>query len=78
MVMRFFAGLLRLAPPDTRFGPAQVNGEPALLTWVGASLVNVVAFEVADGLIQTIRVVANPDKLAYIDRQLKSGPALAR
>lgn len=68
-VLRFFSGLLRLAPPNTRFTRAEVNGEPAMLTWTGESLINVVTFEVADGLVQNIRIVVNPDKLAYIQRQ---------
>ena len=47
-----------------------VNNEPAVLIRVDGRLDSVYACEVGQGRITSIRVVRNPDKLAYIDRQL--------
>lgn len=74
-VLRLFAGLLRHAPPETHFSVAHVNGEPALLTWVGQTLFSVLTFEAAGGAIHAIRVVVNPDKLAYLAQQLRESRA---
>jgi RNA polymerase sigma-70 factor (ECF subfamily) len=76
-VLRFLAGLLRLAPADTRFTTAELNGAPALLVWVGDQLFQVTIFEVEDGLIRRTYSVVNPEKLAYLRRQLQEiTPAL--
>jgi hypothetical protein len=37
---------------------------------VGGELVLVIVLEIADGRISTIRLVANPEKLAYVEAQL--------
>ena len=49
----------------------QAGGQagPALLVWVGEQLFNTVTFEIADGQIHGLRLIANPDKLKYILRQ---------
>jgi RNA polymerase sigma-70 factor (ECF subfamily) len=45
----------------------QVNGQPgAVLRTADGSLVNVFALDIADGMIQTIRSVINPDKLRHL------------
>ncbi|MEU4832645.1 RNA polymerase sigma factor SigJ [Streptosporangium sp. NPDC023615] len=43
-----------------------VNGAPALLVRVGGRAVTVFSLDVADGLIRTVFMVANPDKLARL------------
>jgi RNA polymerase sigma-70 factor (ECF subfamily) len=48
----------------------EVNGEPALASWAGERLVAVAVFELAPGGIAGLRIVMNPDKLVFIDRQL--------
>ena len=46
---------------------AWVNGQPgAVLHDTGGRVVGVVELEVADGLVQTIRGVVNPDKLGHL------------
>jgi RNA polymerase sigma-70 factor (TIGR02957 family) len=46
---------------------AWVNGQPGLVaSHADGGLIAVVAFDVLDGLVQAIRVVANPDKLRHI------------
>lgn len=69
-VLNFFAGLLRLAPPGTRFTTEQVNGAPALLAWVADTLINVTSFETEDGRVTRSYSVANPDKLTHIQAQI--------
>lgn len=75
-VARLFAGLLRLAPAGTHFSVAEVNGTPALLTWVGETLLSVVIVEVAEGAIQAGFTVVNPDKLTFMQRQLRQSGAV--
>jgi RNA polymerase sigma-70 factor (ECF subfamily) len=60
---RFAAGL--------EFTPTEINGEYGLAAWAGDTLAGVVAFEVRDGLIAHLRIVLNPQKLAFVRRQLK-------
>jgi len=47
-----------------------VNGEPAMLMRIAGRLDSVYAFTIEDGRIAAIRVVRNPDKLQFLDRQL--------
>jgi RNA polymerase sigma-70 factor (TIGR02957 family) len=50
-----------------RLEPASVNGEPGMLSLdADGRLINVFLFEIADGLIQTIRSIINPDKLNHL------------
>ena len=46
------------------------NFEPALEMRVGGRLDSIYALEIQDGAIHAIRAVRNPDKLAFIERQL--------
>jgi RNA polymerase sigma-70 factor (ECF subfamily) len=69
-VARWFHGLMTRIFPDTRATFADVNGGPALLLWSGDALVNAVTFDAAEGRIQALRAVVNPEKLAYLRRQL--------
>ena len=46
---------------------AEVNGQPgALVLDLEGRLVNVLALDVADGQVQTIRSIVNPDKLRHL------------
>jgi RNA polymerase sigma-70 factor (ECF subfamily) len=47
-----------------------VNFDPALAIRVSGRLESIYALEIGDGAIQAIRAVRNPDKLAFIERQL--------
>lgn len=69
-IIRFILGVLRKIPPGCAFSIAEVNGSPALLAGINGQLVDVFTFEIARGQIQAIRSVRNPDKLAYLQRQL--------
>lgn len=52
------------AAADVRIELVDVNGGPALVASAGGAPVTLLALEVLDGLVQTVRLVANPDKLA--------------
>jgi RNA polymerase sigma-70 factor (ECF subfamily) len=48
----------------------EVNGQPgALLLDPEGRLVVVLSLDIADGLVQTVRAVSNPDKLRHLDPQ---------
>jgi RNA polymerase sigma-70 factor (TIGR02957 family) len=51
---------------------AEVNAEPALLVRMDGRLDGVFVLSIVDGAISSIRVVRNPDKLAFLDRQLSA------
>jgi len=69
-VATFWRGLLRHAPPDTQVIIRTVNSLPAFVLWVNGEVYTVIAFDVLDGKVATIRSVLNPDKLEYIKRHL--------
>jgi RNA polymerase sigma-70 factor (ECF subfamily) len=48
----------------------EVNAEPALILRVGGRIESVFVFSVNGALIEGIRVVRNPDKLAHINQRL--------
>ena len=56
----------RTLPQDARVELAEVNRQPALIIRSAERAFSVLTVEVEDGRIQTIRVVANPDKLAHV------------
>jgi len=62
-IVRFLLGLMRKYPGQFEFRPADVNGWPGLLIYIGGKLNGVSAYEIADGKIQGIYHVLNPDKL---------------
>ncbi len=75
-VARFLAGLLRQAPArGIRAEPIELNGGAALLLWTGDALHGVLALDGRDGLIEELRFIINPDKLAYLRRRLDQGAA---
>ncbi|MBL1087018.1 RNA polymerase sigma-70 factor [Streptomyces actinomycinicus] len=69
-VVRFLAGISRRFAPDTEFTAAEVNGEAALVTWAGGTLVAIAVPELRGGLITRVRAVVNPDKLRFARQQL--------
>ncbi len=69
-VARFLLGVLTKAPPDLTARLAPVNGQPGFIVEVNGHLTNVTVLDLADGRIQAVRIVANPDKL-----QRLPGPA---
>jgi len=56
----------RSLPQGVQVELAAVNGQPALITRVGARPLSVVTIEVEAGQIRTIRIVSNPEKLTHV------------
>jgi RNA polymerase sigma-70 factor (TIGR02957 family) len=70
-VARYLAGAFSRPIGDVRldFG-AEINGEPAVLGFIGPTLAGVLFFEIADNRVTQLRVVANPVKLRFLGAQL--------
>ena len=75
-VMKFLVGLYRTA--FSRVGPegslemTEVNQEPAFVMRVGRQLDFVYVISIDGDVISGVRIIRNPDKLAYIEHQLAS------
>jgi RNA polymerase sigma-70 factor (ECF subfamily) len=62
---------LQAMQQEPRFEHREVNGEPALLLWVQERLETIFVYSVEAGQFTSICALRNPDKLAYIQRQLR-------
>jgi len=67
-VARFVAGLFRRGVQlDAELRPALVNGQPGgLALGPDGRVISVFTLDIADGAVQAIRSVVNPDKLAHL------------
>ncbi len=75
-VARFIFGLLDKAPPDLTFEVAEVNGQPAFVSYMRGKPYNVTTFDISNGRVQSIALVVNPDKLRRIPaKQGHVGPS---
>jgi RNA polymerase sigma-70 factor (ECF subfamily) len=64
-VGRFLAGALRkLVPAERVSRPAEVNGQPGIIGYVGLRPISVLILDLVDSRVQTIYIVTNPEKLA--------------
>ena len=54
--------------PDLRLEVARVNDGPAILGTAAGRPIGVLTLDVADGVVQALRFVANPDKLSGLRR----------
>ena len=52
--------------PDLRIHLAHVNGGPGVVATSGGRPITALVLEVSDGLVQTVHLVANPEKLAGV------------
>uniref|UniRef100_UPI003511E763 RNA polymerase sigma-70 factor n=1 Tax=Streptomyces calvus TaxID=67282 RepID=UPI003511E763 len=62
-VGRFLLGAARKSVPDLSLRFLELNGGPAVLVLAGGRPDSVFQLDVADGRVQTVYVVRNPDKL---------------
>jgi RNA polymerase sigma-70 factor (TIGR02957 family) len=70
-VARYLAGAMRRPLPDVRLDlDAELNGEQAVLGFVGPKLAGVLFFDIVGDRVEALRIVANPDKLQFLGRQL--------
>jgi RNA polymerase sigma-70 factor (ECF subfamily) len=65
-VARFSLGTTRFLPENYRVEIAEVNGQAAVIIRVDRRAFLVLMIEVEAGRIQTVHLVANPDKLARV------------
>jgi RNA polymerase sigma-70 factor (TIGR02957 family) len=67
-VLRLLGGLFRRGQSVGAFlMPAWVNGQPGAVTYdAERRVVNVFVLDIADGMVQAIRSVVNPDKLGHL------------
>lgn len=66
-VARFSLGTRRFWPADSRMELEEVNGQTALIVRTGGRAFAVLSVEVVAGQIQTIYVIANPEKLTQVE-----------
>jgi len=77
-VVQVLVGIRRTAPSlgialeDVTMAVVEVNREPALVLPVAGQIDSVYALSIEDDSITGIRIVRNPDKLRFIDGQLRS------
>jgi RNA polymerase sigma-70 factor (TIGR02957 family) len=63
------AGMSALARHGVRLHPTEVNGQPGAMAYDAQDrLVAVMALDIAEGQIQTVHSIANPDKLRHLDQ----------
>jgi Sigma-70, region 4/SnoaL-like domain len=63
------AGMSALARRGVRLQVTAVNGQPGAMAFdAQGQLVGIMGFDIAEGQIQAIHSVANPDKLRHLDR----------
>jgi RNA polymerase sigma-70 factor (ECF subfamily) len=77
-IARLMAGVTRKTAPELGFRryDAEVNGVPGgVLVAPDGSVFSVLTIDVADGKIQTVRIVRNPDKLRHVHPQPPTAPA---
>jgi ketosteroid isomerase-like protein len=66
-VARFLHGIARKGQrlfPDLRMVVTDVNGSPAIVGWTGSEPYGAVSLVVADGRVEQVLVMVNPEKLA--------------
>ncbi|MFF8414946.1 RNA polymerase sigma factor SigJ [Streptomyces omiyaensis] len=74
-VLRFLAGVARRTGEGTSRTVAGVNGAPGIVVHVGGRIVGVASVAVgADGLINEVWFVSNPDKLVHATRRFATYP----
>ncbi len=57
----------RLRDAEIQIRPAEINGQPGVMTLDNEGRVfSVVALDIADGHVQTIHGIVNPDKLRHL------------
>jgi RNA polymerase sigma-70 factor, ECF subfamily len=65
-VARFLLGLVKKAPPDYKYRLARVNGRPGIINYAWGRVFSVIVLDIADGRIQSMYSVVNPDKLRHV------------
>ena len=67
-IARFAIGVVKKnLPPDAVHTPAEVNGQPAFVTWIDGQRASVTVLDIRDGLIRHVFIVVNPEKLSRVE-----------
>jgi len=69
-VARFWLNVTPKTPRPLTFTLAEINGSPALLCWDEGRLAGVISLTLSAVVIQEIYALLNPEKLAYLQKQL--------
>jgi RNA polymerase sigma-70 factor, ECF subfamily len=65
-VTRFLSASAGRMTTDQRMAVVDLNGGPAIISWAGATMIAAATLEIADGRVQRILLVANPEKLGAL------------
>jgi RNA polymerase sigma-70 factor (ECF subfamily) len=71
-VARFWQSVTYKIQRPLTFTLDQINGSPAILYWDEGSLAGVLSLTLSEAGIQEIYALLNPEKLAYLQKQLQS------
>ncbi|MBO0789946.1 MAG: RNA polymerase sigma-70 factor [Ktedonobacteraceae bacterium] len=71
---RFIFALMHRVPADHVLFIDEINGAPAILSWGDGHLNWVQTLDIRDNVIVGLYTLVNPDKLAFLQRQLESRP----
>jgi RNA polymerase sigma-70 factor (ECF subfamily) len=71
---RFISALMHRVPADNVLFLEEINGAPAILSWSDGHLNWVQTLDIRDTVIVGLYTLVNPDKLAFLQRQLESRP----
>ncbi|TDP89211.1 RNA polymerase sigma-70 factor [Labedaea rhizosphaerae] len=75
-VARYLTGTAWDRFPDLRYEHLEVNGQPAIIGRSGDTVLGLLLATESDGRLAAFHIVANPDKLAFLARQLSRSAAL--
>ncbi|MDD7967253.1 RNA polymerase sigma-70 factor [Actinomycetospora lemnae] len=76
-VARFLVGILGARRPRRTGAAAEINGAPAALAFVDGVLDGVMTIEPAGEQVATVRILRNPEKLAFLAAQLSRSAGLS-
>ncbi|MFC5835661.1 RNA polymerase sigma factor SigJ [Nonomuraea insulae] len=66
-IARFMASIGMADISDLSFGMATVNNSPAMIISAGGRVISVISLLVLEGKIETIYLMANPEKIAHLE-----------
>jgi RNA polymerase sigma factor (sigma-70 family) len=75
-VARYLSGVVAKYSTGLEPAFAEINGEPALVAHGADGIATVWFIDIADGLVEGVRLVVNPQKLAYAQAQLSQNAGL--
>ncbi len=62
-------GMAHYLPRELVSKPTWINGDPGVVSYLNGTPYSVLALDVCDGLVKTLFVVTNPDKLTHLPMQ---------